>query len=307
MNARKPTKDLRTKYVFLIASIALSSQIAGHAQSTDCQSCNMDERIRQATELKSGFEEFIDEAKSFHKQAQKQILEAQKLQGEAQKLEGSAQFQLGTTGTLHPQIAKLSATQLKAAAQQYSGDLSKFIAHAEQYNAHATQFDQQLGRCKASEDLYKANLQKYELHLQEFHLPDITLPSQAMAMGVIKPPHICPAMLAKHGEAQSMVNQYYNDQVRLLSAEQQLNNAETGLQAARQKAGLSDAELQKEIVRGQREQTLALEFGRLKDEYDMLLTEKDRIASSSKGGGNVTSAQTSSKAQTNVQGKVQPK
>jgi len=307
MNARKPTKAHRTNYLFLIASIALSSQIAEHAQSTDCQSCKMGERIRQATELKSGFEQFIDEAQSFHKVAQQQILEAQKLEGEAQKLEGSAQFQQGTTGTLHPQMVKLSATQLKAAAQLYSGDLSKFMLHAEQYNAHATQFDQQMGRCKASEDLYKANLQKYALHLQEFHLPEINLPSQAMAMGVIKPPHICPAMLAKHGEAQSMVNQYYNDQVRLLSAEQQLTNAETDLQAARQKAGLSDAELQKEIVRGQREQTLALEFGRLKDEYDMLLTEKDRIASSSKGGGKVTSAQTSSKAQTNVQGKVQPK
>jgi len=302
-----------------------SGRLSATGQNLQAETNTTARRIEQATDLKRGADEYIREANAFHKTAKDTIKEADNLAAEAiylaqslksetsttssqqdsapsaPILKGSAKFSDGIhPGTLPP--LKLSTEEYKSALNQYTGDVSKFVEHSELYNAHLSNFDTQIGACHASQEAYAENLRKYEMHLSEFHLPDLRLPSVALKTGVIKPPHICPQMMLSEDGAKSMVNTYFNDQLRVFAAEQGLRTAEQQLQTARQGAGVANAKLETEIKRGKAERDLAIEFGKLREEYDLLKTERDRIASINKPAVQTAVQGTTIKR---VQGKLQ--
>jgi hypothetical protein len=143
------------------------------------------------------------------------------------------------------------------------------------------------------------------MHLQEFHAPNLRLPSVAMATGAIRPPHLCPAMVVSEGQAAQITGTYFNDQLRVLQAQQNLQLAEKQLRDTKVGANLANQKLETEIKRGQGERDLAVEFGKLREEYDLLKTEKERIASANKLASPTTQKGTT--VTTKVQGKLQNK
>jgi len=272
---------------------ALSVQ--AQTPNLSCDAPLMSERIEQATRLKAEADNYIKHAQKFHEYAEKQILEAQKLEGEAKVMQGVT--------PVVPTL-KMNAAQYQSAVKQYSDDLNQFIGHASTYNGHMQSFDREMGQCHANEDKYLASLKEYELHLEKFHVPNLRMPDVAMhAMPVIKPPHVCHALVMSEDDARSMTSQYFNDQLRLLSAEQSLNQAEGQLQAARVGANVVNAKLNTEILRQKREQALAMEFGKLKEEYDLLLDERNRIATINKP----TQSKSTGAVVTKVQGTIKSK
>jgi hypothetical protein len=301
-----------------IYALALSICLIGptcrsaQSQSGSSETALMAKRIAQASELKSGADSYVLQAKKFHETAEHLIAESKQLEGEARvlaqnsqgkdALKGSAQFSQGVQFGAPPPL-KLSATQYSAALNQYSGDVAKFSEHAQQYDVHLQKFNAEIGACHASDQAYVANLKKYEMHLQEFHVPNLRLPSVAIATGTIKPPHLCPAMMVSEGQANQITGTYFNDQLRLVEAQQNLQQAERQLRNSAIPAGLANQKLETEIKRGQGERDLAVEFGKLREEYDLLKTEKERIASANKPASPTSPKGTA--ITTKVQGKVQ--
>jgi hypothetical protein len=286
----KPLKhSLFATFVFSSLS-ALSS----NAQTPNlcCDAPLMSERIEQATRLKGVADDYIRYTQGFHEYAEKQILEAQKLEGEAKVMQGVM--------PVIPNL-KMNGPQYQEAVKQYSDDLSQFVGHASTYNGHMQTFDREMGQCHANEDKYLASLKEYELHLEKFHVPNLRLPDVAMrAMPVVRPPHICHALVMSEDQARSMSSQYFNDQLKLLAAEQSLNHAEGQLRLAQQGSNVVNAKLNTEILRQKREQELAMEFGKLKEEYDLLLDERNRIATINKPAGSKSTGAVITK----VQGKI---
>jgi len=282
----------------LVVVLAATVNALAHAQALNAGvSDSMQLRCEQAASLKAIADDYVRQAREFHRQADLQIAEAKRLKGEARYLEGITSKSGITTAPL-----RLSPEQARAAINQYTGDLSQFLGHAQAYNEHMKLFDQQMGRCQANEDRYQASLKVYELHLQQFHLPNLALPTAALSTGLIRPPHICQAMVLSEGEAASVAGRFLSDQAKVLSAERQLARAEADLSASQQAAGMANAKLETEILRGQREKALAVEFGKLKEEYDMLVVERERLASINTRGAfpaarNVSSSITTLKAQ----------
>ncbi len=269
---------IKLQRIALFATFMFSSfaALSVNAQTPNlcCETQLMSERIEQATRLKGIADDYVRYAQSFHDYTEKQILEAQKLEGEANVLQGVA--------PVIPTL-KMNPAQYQSAVKQYSDDLSEFVGHAATYNGHMQRFDKEMGQCHANEDKYLASLKEYELHLEKFHVPNLRLPDVAIkAMPAIKPPHICHALVMSEDQAKSMSSQYFNDQLKLLAAEQSLNRAEGELQTSRVGANVVNAKLNTEILRQKREQELAMEFGKLKEEYDLLLDERNRIATINK-------------------------
>jgi hypothetical protein len=289
----KPLKhSLFATFVFSSLS-ALSS----NAQTPNlcCDAPLMSERIEQATRLKGVADDYIRYTQSFHEYAEKQILEAQKLEGEAKVMQGVM--------PVIPNL-KMNGPQYQEAVKQYSDDLSQFVGHASTYNGHMQIFDREMGQCHANEDKYLASLKEYELHLEKFHVPNLRLPDVAMrAMPVVRPPHICHALVMSEDQARSMSSQYFNDQLKLLAAEQSLNHAEGQLRLAQQGSNVVNAKLNTEILRQKREQELAMEFGKLKEEYDLLLDERNRIATINKPAGSKSTGAVITKVQGQIKSK----
>jgi hypothetical protein len=292
------------------------------AQSEGVQSetALMAKRVAQASELKSGADSYVLRAKRFHQTAQDLISESKGLENEAlllaqnlkdqsgqlskDPLKGSANFTQGIQFGAPPPL-KLTAAQYGAALNQYSGDIQKFTEHAQLYDAHLQKFNAEIGACHANDQAYAANLKKLEMHLQEFHMPNLRLPSVAIATGTIRPPHLCPAMMVSEAEGQQITDKYFNDQLRLVAAQQQLQSAEKQLRNTQTGMGLANQKLETEIKRGQGERDLAVEFGKLREEYDLLKTEKERIASANKLASPTSAKGTA--VTTKVQGKIQNK
>jgi hypothetical protein len=284
------------------------------AQGVPSEADLMARRIQQASELKAGAERYVVQARKFHRSAEALIAESKNLENEArllsqnspntgEPLKGSAKFTQGIHLTA-PAPLKLTTAQYALALNQYSSDISKFAEHAQLYNLHLAKFNTEIGACHANDQAYADNLKKYGMHINEFHLPNLRLPSTAIATGLIRPPHLCRAMVVSEGEASHITNSYFNDQLRLLDAQQRLETAESQLQASQQGVGLARQKLETEIKRGQGERDLAIEFGKLREEYDLLKTEQERIASANKLAAPPASKGTVS---TKVQGKIQSK
>ncbi len=204
------------------------------------------------------------------------IAQANSFKTQASKLHGKAETSINganrLTGEAHSLLLKIGSPQFKSAVAQYSGDLSQFREHANQYNAHLVDFQKTIGECHAGEAAYENSLKDYQLHVNLFHIPDLAN---------IRPPHVCGQLHLSQFQSAKVANSLRNDQVKVLEAEQKLNNEELKLRAAQSAELLNSKKAVNASIRDKHEQELAAEFGKLKEEYDLLKIENQAI-----GGAN---------------------
>lgn len=247
-----------------------------------CHDEKMQRRIESARDILSEADKFRARAEAFHKRAEFQIAEAKKLKGKAEILQ--------TRIPAVPGTLKLNGAQLEAAKSQYAADLKEFAAHARAYNLHLRQFQQTVGECHASNVTLNNVLRKYDLHLEQFHIPDLA--------ARIRPPHICGELAETLGaETESIASRIMHDQLRVIDAEQRLRVAEQKLQVAEAVAPSIQDKAVNASIRAQSEQQLMAEFGRLRQEYDLLKMANQRLAGTMTGTGKL--------ARTSVAGKIQ--
>lgn len=224
--------------------------------SLSCQ-----KRIESAERLLEAGQEFIVRARYLRDKAKLQILEAKRLKGEAEMLR-----------TITPATApqKLSPQEYQQATQQYKSDLERFSEHAKLYGSHVEKFQQQVGACHASEAEYQNLVKQYQLHCEQFHLPNVP------------PPHICLNLNLSQGEAAGLAFAVRSDRMRVVEAERDLHREESRLAQSEREAPYVEKNLQNQANRQQREQELAEEFGRLKQEYDLVRIEQQHLAGNNK-------------------------
>ncbi|HEY9677965.1 MAG TPA: hypothetical protein V6C76_08140 [Drouetiella sp.] len=224
-------------------------------------------REESAAQLIAQNAAFKQQAQQLHGSAEKSISNANRLAGEA-----------------HSLVLKAGTPQFKTAVAQYSGDLALFRAHAEQYNAHLDDFRKTVGECHAGEAAYEASLKSYQLHVDMFHVPNLNS---------VKPPHICRNMQMSQDEATRLAYSMRNDQLRVLKAENNLNMEEQKLAQAKAAEMLNEKKAVNAAIRDKREQLLAGEFGKLKEEYDLLKVENQALGGPSSKVVAAVGAQTS--------------
>jgi hypothetical protein len=240
-------------------------------------------------------------AQKFHRNSEILIAQANKLQGEASELKngkttlkgsesnttlnGSAEV-LHTNTPILPIPGKLTKQQYEMGAKQYGSDVNAFAGHAKAYDAHLKQFQASVGECHAGEKALDAMLKKYEIHVSDFHVQ--------MAEIKLRPPHICHRMKQTvDRDFNSIANSMMNDQRRVIEAEQGLRKTEAELQNAEQANAVVGIKATNEAKREEGENALAGEFGRLKEEYDLLKMERDRLATVNPNIGKVTQSSVS--------------
>jgi hypothetical protein len=220
----------------------------------------MSARIKSAQNLIKQGDSYIANANALHKRATQQIAQAKVLKGEAEKLEKLAPKAIP--------VQKLTAQQYQAGLQSYKADIDKFKQHADIYNAHLQDFQQLVGECHANEAAYQAIAQQYQLHVEQFHIP----------MPNIQPPHICGELQMNQGQAASLSWMLRSDQAKVANAEFALQQEESKLAATEAMAPVIAKRLVNNSDRAKAEQGLAEEFGRLKQEYDLLSVEGKTLA-----------------------------
>lgn len=205
------------------------------------------------------------------------IAQAEKINKQAAKLHGKAETSINAANRLAGQARsltlKVGSPQFKSAVAQYSGDLAQFKAHAEQYNAHLADFQKTIGECQATQAAYDKELKDYQLHVNLFHLPDLT--------GAVRPPHICGQLHMTQSDSARVANSLRMDQLKIIAAQQNLNAAETKLMQAQTDELSTAKKAVNASIREKHEQELAGEFGKLKQEYDLLKMENEAL-----GGAN---------------------
>jgi hypothetical protein len=224
----------------------------------------MDRRVKNANHLLVEEKQYKESSQKLHAKMQNLIAESKTLKGEAQVLHTTVPLTGGV---------KLDAAQLKSAQGQYAGHINEFKAHAQAYQAHLADFAHTLGECHANEAAYKAYVSQVQLHVSDFHI----------SMLNIRPPHVCGLLPGSTAEAAKINNQLRVDAARMQDSETSLALAQTKLTAEQQVSGVLDSRVAKEANRQEKEKELAGEFGKLREEYDLLKTEKDILAKN--GGG----------------------
>jgi Tfp pilus assembly protein PilN len=219
----------------------------------------MTQRIQSADELLNDIQHFKIQARQLHMHAQSLIAQATRLKGEASQFEIKAPAINSHT--------QMNSIQLAAAKQQYNNDINEFAEHAKAYNQHVIDFQKLVGECHASNEAVANILQKYELHVTQFHIP----------MPNIRPPHICLGLQAQMGDMSGIARRMMGDQIRVIQSEAQLNHEKTGMQMADTAAVNLQTKAMLNAQRAKGEAQLVGEYGRLKEEYDLLKTEKDTI------------------------------
>lgn len=221
------------------------------------------------------------------------IAQANNLKTQAAKLHGKAETSINNanrlSGEAHSLTLKIGSPQFKSAVAQYSGDLTQFREHAVQYNVHLADFQKTIGECHAGEAAYENSLKDFQLHVNLFHIPD---------MANIRPPHVCGRLKMTEAQTAQVANQMRNDQVKIIAAEKQLNAEEVSLRAAQSSELLNSKKAVNAAIRDKHEQELAAEFGKLKEEYDLLKMENQAL-----GGAN-SKIVAGIGASTSVQGKI---
>ena len=245
------------------------------ASDTSCAA-----RCRSAQDIINDCNKFETGASDFHQKAEIIIAQATKLKGQAQVLQ--------TRVPNLPPPMKMSAAEYAMGSKQYAADLNDFKTHAVAYQGHLKQFQNTVGECHAHAQALDGVLKKYEIHVGEFH----------MNSSNIRPPHICGVLQnTVNRNFTSMANQMVTDQMRVLQAESQLRTQEVELQNAEQASSAGSIKAMDRAKREDGEQALAAEFGRLREEYELLKSEKDRLASASGHGtiGKITQSSVSGK------------
>lgn len=262
-----------------LLSVVLFCSFNSPEASGENLSDQMDARVRSASEIIDQCQSFAKKANEFHQLIQLQVADAKRLEGEAQVI----QTKTPTAGAMQP----MKAADYKAATRQFSSDLNVFQAHAQAYQAHLHQLQATIGECQVNQQALAGILHKYELHVGQFHMPKI--PSS------IKPPHICGRMEGMVGNSVSVGNGIMYDYLRALRSEQDLNKEEMSLQHEEAITPIVQKKAVNQALREQSEQQILAEFGRLKEEYDLLQIENDRLASGKAQAIKVTQASVSGK------------
>lgn len=182
----------------------------------------------------------------------------------AEKLSGRAS-QLQTVPTPNVPLIKLKGLQLQQAQKQFNDDVNNFKVHASEYNKNLNLFRSQIGECHAAQEAFQGLHKKYEMHCNQYHMENIP------------PPHLCIDLTVSAAEASSMANQLMNDQMRALRAEAQLKLEETRLAQLEGASAAADKMVVKESDRARREKQLAGQFGRLRQEWELLEIERKTI------------------------------
>jgi len=264
---------LKRKFLSLRITIfvLLPAFMTPFAAEAEPASSHMNQRIQSAHELIKEIDQFQINAKKLHVHSENIIAQAERLRG------GASKFDINT-----PPVnsgVKMNSAQLLEAKRQYQADIKEFTEHAKAYNQHLQDFQTLLGECHKSSQALAAVLQKYELHVTQFHL---NMPN-------IRPPHICGALQERVGDLTSEAHRMMGDQIRVAEAEAKLDREQQGLQLADGAVGTLQTKAMLTAQRAEGEFALASEFGRLKEEYDMLKTEKDTIYGAGKTSVKLTS------------------
>ncbi len=216
-------------------------------------------------------------AETREENAARLIAQAENFKKQAAKLHGKAETSINAANRLAGQARSLTlrigSPQFKSAVAQYSGDLAQFKAHAQQYNAHLAEFQKTIGECRAGEAAYDKELKDYQLHVNLFHLPDLT--------EAVRPPHICGRLQMSESETSRVANGIRSDQLKIIAAQQNLNAEELKLRQAQTAELSTTKKAVNASIREKHEQELAGEFGKLKEEYDLLKMENEAL-----GGAN---------------------
>jgi hypothetical protein len=251
-------------------------QAGGVACAEPC----LDARCQSAAEIIGDCQKFETGAALFHQNAETLIAQATKLKGQARILQ--------TKVPTLPLQGKMSAAEYALGAKQYGADLADFRNHAQAYQGHLKQFQSTIGECHAHAAALDNVLKKYEIHVGEFHINTAD----------IRPPHICGALqMTVNRDFTSIANQMVSDQMRVLQAEGQLRTQEADLRNAEQASAAGSIKAMDRVKREENEQALAGEFGRLQIEYELLKSQKDRLATATTKGvvGKVTQSSVSGK------------
>ncbi|MBX9689013.1 MAG: hypothetical protein K2X27_20055 [Candidatus Obscuribacterales bacterium] len=216
------------------------------------------ERIKQAERILAENREFLKESNLFIAQAEESVSEAKKLQGQAHQYQKNLQ--------LHAPL--LSGKALSDARKQYKLDLADFAKHVKLYNMHTQQVRQNYGHCKASLAAFEKMKKELELHCDQFHMKNI------------EPPHICLQIDSSVVEALGAQNKVKAQAERVAQAEMDLAKTEARLQKSIAERGIIDGEVMAKSKLALKEQALAEEFGRLKEEHRQLDVERKAISRS---------------------------
>jgi hypothetical protein len=256
----------RTHRPIQIAALAITIFVSGAAitRADDSSIDMMNRRIENANQILSLEKQYKTNSMALHARINNLIAQSHTLKGEAEELHSS----MPLTGGV-----KLDAVQLKAAHAQYGAHINEFKVHADAYQAHVAAFRATVGECHANEQAFKNYVNQMQLHMAEFHLnmPDI------------KPPHVCGLLPMSQAEALGISGQLRGDQQRMQIAEHELAEAQAKLDNERQVSAQLDNKVVKEALRQQKEKELVGEFGKLREEYDLLKTEKDFLAKNGSG------------------------
>jgi hypothetical protein len=278
--------QMKLSIVIAAASgIALSSAVgcATNGSAADQKTIDdlMQRRVESAETIIAEDKALEARIQKFHTAAAQQIAQANTLKGEAHVLHSNP---LPLPGRI-----KMDAAQLKAAQDQYRANIDDFKQHAIAYQDHLKQFQVTVGECHANEAAFQRLSQQYTLHVDQFH---VTMPN-------IRPPHVCGAMHMTNNEVVSAMNAMRSDMQRVAQSEINLAAEENRLSESSKLSAPLDQKVSLSAIRGQKEQDIFAEFGRLRTEYELLKTEKNVLASSSHTGGKVSS--------TTVAGMIKPR
>jgi hypothetical protein len=209
-------------------------------------------RFLQARYLIEENRDFIRNGKALHEKMQQQILIAKTLKGSANMMQN------GVPAVAPP---KLSGAALQSAMREYTKDLQTFVNHADRYKYNLNVFRTTIGECQRAQATYDQQRQLYDLHCNQFHVN---------GLNTIEPPHICGALQATAGEASHIANMLRADEQKLAASMQELRNNNALVQESRNMVAANLAATANESVRQREEEKLAREFGRLREEYEML-------------------------------------
>lgn len=242
-----------------VLSITIAGASTLSAAAKECCVEGQEGRVESAVEIKREFDDFIDRGRKLHESFDILIAQTKSLKGRASQLH---------TVPTNVTPVKLKGRELQEATRQFQIDVSQFKKNADTYRAHLEDFRRQIGECAAAQDAYNEAQKKYEMHCQQYHIPNIP------------PPHICLELNVSASEAGGIAQQLMSDQMRAIRAEHELRSTNAQVRDLENASAKVDGYLQKQALRLKKEQELAAEFGKLREEYDLLEIERQAIESS---------------------------
>ncbi len=253
MNSPKSAEKTYQAVLFTVALLFAPYHIEALAQP-EAKTCkrrvvdNDPVRIEQARQIIEQNRLIVESSKEIIAQANNNISESKKLQGQARQY----------TKNLKLTAPLLKGKALQDAKKQFSLDLADFSKHVQQYRIHTEQVRKSFGQCKASQEAFEKMKKDLALHCDQFHMKDV------------EPPHICLEIDTSLIEAMGAQSKVQQQAMRVAQAQMELEKTEARLQKSIKESGLIDKEVMLNSALALKEQELAAEFGRLKEEHRQL-------------------------------------